>query len=228
MRNILPLIALATVAAACSPQPKTTPEPKAAAAAPAAAQAPSEAPAGTYFMDPAHSSVNFRVSHMGISHYTARFTKVDGELAFDPANPAAQSVTATIDAHSMQTNYPDPAKVDFDAQVEKHFLDAEHFPQITFKSTKVEPTGPRTAKVTGDLTLHGVTKPVTLEASFNGGYKPNSYDPMGSRIGFSAHGTFKRSDFGISFGIPAPGTTIGVGDEVEVIIETELTSKKAP
>jgi polyisoprenoid-binding protein YceI len=224
------LLALAALAA-CSPQPKTVAPAKTdASATPAAAaapQAPSEAPAGTYVMDPAHSSLNFRLSHMGLSHYTARFTKMTGKLVFDPANPAAQSVEATIDAGSLQTNYPDPAKLDFDSQVEKEFLEAAKFPTITFKSTKVEVTGPRTARVTGDLTLHGVTKPVTLETTFNGGYKANGMDPAGHRIGFSAHGVLKRSDFGISYGVPAPGTTFGVGDEVEVSIETELTMKPA-
>ncbi len=234
MRPVLPLIAplagLAALATACSPAPKTasTPARPAAAAAPTEAQAPNEAAAGAYFMDPAHTSVNFRINHLGLSHYTARFTKVSGELAFDPANPAAQSVTATIDAASLQTNYPDPAKLDFDSQIEKEFLDTAHFPQITFKSTKVEVTGPKTANVTGDLTLHGVTKPVTLQAAFNGGYKPNAYDPLGARIGFSAKGTIRRSDFGISYGLPAPGTTMGVGDDIEITIESELTSKKAP
>ena len=168
---------------------------------------------------------HLRLSHLGLSHYTARFTKVDGKLAFDPANPAAQSITATIDAASLQTNYPDPAQLDFDTQVEKEFLEAAKFPQITFTSTKVEPTGPRTARVTGDLTLRGVTKPVTLEATFNGGYKPNAMDPTGARVGFSAKGALKRSDFGISYGIPAPGTTMGVGDEIEVTIESEFTKK---
>lgn len=231
MRPVLPLIAplagIAVIATACSPAPKTASQPAKPAAA-AEAQAPNEAAAGAYFMDPAHTSVNFRINHLGLSHYTARFTKVSGELTFDPANPAAQSVTAMIDATSLQTNYPDPAKLDFDSQVEKEFLDTAHFPQITFKSTKVEVTGPKTANITGDLTLHGVTKPVVLQAVFNGGYKPNAYDPMGARVGFSAKGTIKRSDFGISYGIPAPGTTMGVADEIEVAIETEFTSKKAP
>ncbi|HEX7943463.1 MAG TPA: YceI family protein [Phenylobacterium sp.] len=231
MRPVLPLIAplagIAVIATACSPAPKTASQPAKPAAA-AEAQAPNEAAAGAYFMDPAHTSVNFRINHLGLSHYTARFTKVSGELTFDPANPAAQSVTAMIDATSLQTNYPDPAKLDFDSQVEKEFLDTAHFPQITFKSTKVEVTGPKAANITGDLTLHGVTKPVVLQAVFNGGYKPNAYDPMGARVGFSAKGTIKRSDFGISYGIPAPGTTMGVGDEIEVAIETEFTSKKAP
>jgi polyisoprenoid-binding protein YceI len=232
MRALTSLVALAAAAssltlAGCSPA-KPAAAPKAAATASGVPQAPADAPAGTYFMDLAHTSVSLRLSHMGLSHYTARFTKADGVLVFDPANPTGQSVTATIDARSLQTDYPDMAKLDFDAQLEKEFLDAEHFPQITFKSTRVEPTGPKTARLTGELTLHGVTKPVTLEATFNGGYKPNSFDPMGARVGFSARGTFKRSDFGITYGLPAPGTTMGVGDEVEVIIETEFTSKKAP
>jgi polyisoprenoid-binding protein YceI len=134
-------------------------------------------------------------------------------------------VTASIDARSLQTDYPEPAKLDFDAQVRTSFLDATAHPQITFVSTKVEPTGPRTARVTGDLTLKGVTRPVVLEATWNGGYKPNAMDPQGARIGFSAHGVFKRSGFGITYGLPAPGTTMGVGDDVEVIIETEFTMK---
>lgn len=226
MRAILIPIALATLAA-CSPRPPA--EPKASAAgpapntAPASPKAPREAPAGVYAMDLEHTSIMFRVAHMGLSHYTARFTKAEGRLAFDPANPAGQSVTATIDAGSLATAYPDPAKLDFDAQIEKQFLDTVRYPQITFRSTKVEPTGPEAARVTGDLTLHGVTRPVTLEVTYNGGYKAGGMDPAGNRIGFSARGAFRRSDFGIGYGVPAPGTTLGVGDEVEVIIETEFT-----
>jgi polyisoprenoid-binding protein YceI len=223
MRAFLIPIALATLAA-CSPRPADEPKPAAATpaakATPAPAKAPREAPAGVYAMDMQHTSIVFRVPHMGLSHYTARFTKAEGQLTFDPANPAAQSVTATIDAGSLATAYPDPAKLDFDAQIEKEFLDTAKYPQITFRSTKVEPSG-ETARVTGDLTLHGVTRPVVLEVTYNGGYKASAMDPS-HRIGFSAHGTFKRSDFGIGFGVPAPGTTFGVGDEVEVIIETEF------
>jgi len=220
--RLIPILLAAAAVAACQPQPKAadTAKPAAAAKAPA-----SDAPAGEYTADPAHTSLNFRISHMGLSHYTARFTKVDAKLQFDPANPAGQSVAATIDANSLQTNYPDPAKLNFDAQLEKEFLETAKFPVITFKSTKVEPTGPATARITGDLTLHGVTKPVTLEATFNGGYKAGGMDPMGARIGFSGHGTFKRSDFGIAYGLPAPGSNFGVGDDIEVVIESEFTKK---
>jgi polyisoprenoid-binding protein YceI len=228
MRPALPVFASLMIAtgalSACGPKP--APKVKASAPAPVAeAQPPIEAPAGEYTMDPAHTSVNFRVSHLGLSHYTARFTKVDGKLQFDPAHPAAQSVTATIQADSLQTNYPDPAKLDFDSQVEKEFLEAGKFPTITFRSTNVEVTGPRTARVTGDFTLHGVTKPVTLEVTLNGGYKAGGMDPMGARIGFSAQGVIRRSDFGIAYGLPAPGTNFGVGDEIEVAIESEFTRK---
>ena len=170
--------------------------------------------------------MNFRISHLGFSHYTARFTKIDGRLHFDPANPTAQSIEATIDARSLQTNYTHPEKLDFDSQVEKDFLHADQHPTITFKSTKVELTGPRAARVTGDFTLNGVTKPVTLEATFNGGYPPKSMDPGGARVGFSAKTTIKRSEFGLTAGLPAPGTNMGVGDDIEVIIEAEFSSAK--
>ena len=78
-------------------------------------------------------------------------------------------------------------------------------------------------QVTGDFTLHGVTRPLTLDATFNGGYAAGGMDPSGARIGFSAQGKIKRSDFGVSYGVPAPGTHFGVGDEVEILIETEFT-----
>lgn len=225
MKSHLALTAAVLALAACSPRPAEQPKaPAAKAEAADAHPAPTDAPAGVYTLDPSHTSVNFRVSHLGLSHYTARFTKMTGELTYDPANPAAQSVTATIDAGSLQTNYPEPQKVDFDTQVERDFLEASKYPQITFKSTKVEVTGPKTANVTGDFTLHGVTKPVVLAVTWNGGYKGFAMDP-GGRVGFSAHTTIKRSDFGITGGLPAPGSYMGVFDDVEVQIEAEFMGK---
>lgn len=214
--------ALLALAACSQPAPQAKPPEKAAAAA---TPEPITAPAGDYHADPDHTSVNFRISHLGFSHYTARFTKIDGKLHFDPANPTAQSIEATIDANSLQTNYTHPEKLDFDGQVEKEFLHADQHPTITFKSTKVDLTGPRSARVTGDFTLNGVTKPVTLEATFNGGYPPNAMDPGGARVGFSARTTIKRSEFGLSAGLPPPGTNMGVGDDIEVIIESEFSQK---
>jgi polyisoprenoid-binding protein YceI len=89
-------------------------------------------------------------------------------------------------------------------------------------------TAPNRAKVTGDLTLHGQTHPVTLDTTFNGGYAAMPHDPGGARIGFSARGSLKRSAFGISFGIPEPGSTMGVSDEVEIIIEAEFSKPGMP
>jgi len=102
-------------------------------------------------------------------------------------------------------------------------LDTVKFPQIVFKSERIRMTGAKSMEISGTLTLHGVTRPLVLSATFNGGYPglPNM-DPH-ARIGFSAHGSFKRSDFGMTFGIPAPGTTMGVGDLIDYSIEAEFT-----
>jgi polyisoprenoid-binding protein YceI len=222
VKRILTVCAVLAVAA-CSPQ--TKPAEKTAAVAPAKPAVVNAAAPGLYTMDRAHTSVNFRVSHMGLSHFTARFTKMDGTLQFDPANPATMSVSATLDPASLQTNYP-LKDVDFDKDLRgKEMFDVAAYPDMSFHSTKVEQTGPNAALVTGDLSLHGVTKPVVLETTFNGGMAPNAMDPAGARIGFSAHGTLKRSDFGMGYGVPPAGSNFGVSDEVEIIIETEFTKK---
>jgi polyisoprenoid-binding protein YceI len=182
-----------------------------------------EVPAGSYRLDPAHASLIFRVSHLGFSRYTARFTRFDAELRLDPADPAAASVTATIDPSSIETDNRDPS-YDFDAQLRgEPWLDTARFPQMTFRSTEVELTGPDSARITGELELHGITRAVTLDATFNGGYASHPLDPFGARIGFSAGGTLMRSDFGIAEGVPPPGSDFGVGDAVEILIEAEFT-----
>ena len=93
---------------------------------------------------------------------------------------------------------------------------------MEFASSHIDVTGVNTLRIHGDLTLHGVTRPIVLEATFNGGYAGHPMDPN-ARIGFSAQATLKRSEFGIAYGIPAPGTTMGVSDEVAVVIEAEFT-----
>lgn len=210
---------------ACSPKFEQTAKETAPSAQPAAAkvEAPMDAPAGAYTIDQSHTSVLFRVSHVGFSHYTARFKRATAQLQLDPKNLAASSVTATIDAKSLETDYPNVAETDFNAQLlSEQWLDGAKYPEITFRSTKVEVTGPRTMLIHGDLTIRGVTRPMTLETRLNGGYAGHPMDKH-ARVGFSAHGTLKRSEYGISYGIPAPGSTFGVGDEVEVIIETEFS-----
>ena len=189
--------------------------------APVMAPVPAPVPAGAYTVDKAHTSLLFKVSHLGFSTYTGRFTQVDARLRFNPDDFASSSVTVNIDPRSIQA---DNAPSGFmQTLAGKDCLDADRFGQMTFKSTAVEVTGPRSFRIRGDLTLHGVTRPITLDAVYNGGYAGfQPYEPR-ARVGFSAQGSFKRSDFGVNYGIPAPGTTFGVGDEVHVVLETEFS-----
>lgn len=184
-------------------------------------------PAGTYTLDIGHTRVLFQVNHLGISNYIGLFTQMAGTLTFDPANPAAMTLTASVNPASVETHYPDPA-VDFNGTIAgPELLDAVQFPQATFVSTGVVLTGDETADVTGDLTLHGVTLPLTLAVTYNGGYGVTDFDPAGARIGFSVTGTVMRSAFGMGFGVPPAGTEFGVGDAVKIIIETEFTNADA-
>jgi polyisoprenoid-binding protein YceI len=180
-----------------------------------------EPPAGVYKIDKAHASLVLRVSHMGFSTYTTRFSRFDSDLTLDPKNLSASKVLTTIDAASLEMDAA--PQMCLDIVKGPQMLDTAKFPEIVFKSAGVRMTGPKTMEIAGTLTLHGVTRPMVLAASYNGGYAgmPNM-DPQ-ARVGFSAHGSLKRSDFGISFGVPAPGTTVGVGDEIDFAIEAEFT-----
>jgi polyisoprenoid-binding protein YceI len=216
--KILPILVLATSLVALHAHGA---ENKQSNDVPAASTAP--VPAGDYTLDRAHASLLFRVDHLGFSHYTARFKRFDAQLHFDPRKLTSSQLNVTVDATSLETDFPDPAKIDFNAQLQgQQWLNTAKYPQMTYRSTKIESTGPKSVKVTGDLTLRGITKPVVLNVTYNGGYAGHPMDPH-ARVGFSARGKLKRSDFGMNFGIPAPGTTMGVGDEVEIIIECEFT-----
>ncbi|MGA9659557.1 MAG: YceI family protein [Asticcacaulis sp.] len=146
---------------------------------------------------------------------------IDAKLQLDPAHPEKASLTATIDPLSL--DLPSPPKGFHDELMGAQWFDAKAFPKITFTSTRVEMTGADTAKVTGDLSLHGITNPVTMTVTFNGGYPGLAGLDPNARIGFSATGELKRSDFGISYGIPAEGSTMGVSDTVKFNIETEMS-----
>ena len=210
--------------AACSPRKDE--QASADATAPQAiAPVTTVAPPGDYTLDKSHASLFFRVNHLGFSHYTARFSQFDAKLLFDPAHPTDMRVDATIDANSLGLENPPPGFLGTLRGPE--WLDTATYPQIAFSTTSVTLTGPSSARITGDLTLHGTTKPVTLRANFNGGYAGHPMDPH-ARVGFSALGTFKRSEFGVAYGIPAPGTTMGVSDEVEVFIEAEFSGPPLP
>ena len=177
-------------------------------------------PAGAYTLDKPHTSLIFRVSHMTFSSFTGRFTNIAAKLDFDPVHLANSRVSVTIDPRSISS---DNAPSGFLEMLSgKDWLGAEQFPQITFRSKSIDVTGANTLRIRGELTLHGVTRPITLDASYNGGYAGQPMDPH-ARIGVSARGKFKRSDFGVSIGIPAPGSNLGVGDEVEMVFESEFT-----
>lgn len=182
---------------------------------------PAAPPAGVYHLDKSHASLQLRVSHMSFSHYTTRFGQFDASLTFDPANIPASKLKATIETASMAMDAA--PQMCLDIVKGPKLLDVAKYPQITFRSEKIRMTGANTFEIQGSLNLHGVTRPVLLTGSYNGGYAGiPDMDPH-ARIGFSAHGSFKRSDFGMDFGVPAPGTTMGVGDVIDFSIEAEFS-----
>lgn len=179
-----------------------------------------EMPAGIYKIDKTHASVTWKVSHLGLSNYTARFADIDATIDLNPTDPEKSTVTATINPASVKTDYPYPDKKDFDQKLASHeeWFNADKFPKITFTSTHLEKTSETTGKLTGDLTFLGVTKPVTLDVTLNGvmEQQPFSQKPA---IGFSATGTIKRSEWGLTTYVP------NIGDDVQIIIEAEFAGK---
>lgn len=208
--------------AACS-QPA---EPTAPAETPIAITAPS----GEYAIDQTHATVNVSVKHFGASLYTFRFDRVSGALNFNAEDPGASTINATVDITSLSTPFNHlPAAVtggrDFNAElVNSEWLDAAQFPTATFVSTSAERTGPNTGRVTGDLTIKGVTHPATFDVTYIGGHAQH---PMGapiSLIGFEAVATISRAAYGVAlYPEMAPGSGDGLGDEVRIVIGAEFT-----
>lgn len=174
-------------------------------------------PAGTYAVDPNHSQLLWRVMHAGLSNYTARFTDFDASVTFDPADVASSKVVATIEPKSLQTDYDTSSGKDFNKELSEgeQWLNAGKFPQIGFTSTRIEVTGENTGRIHGDLTLLGVTRPVVLEAKFNGAFVSQPFNKKPT-LGFSATGSFNRSDWGLATYVPM------IGDRIEIIIEAEF------
>jgi len=170
---------------------------------------PATAPGGTYHLDKKHASVTLKLSHMGLSYYTMRFDGIDASYTYDPANPAASKVNVSINPTSIDTDSPS-----FNTEIADQFLEAGKYPTLTFVSTAVHPGAGGKGEVVGDLTFHGVTRPVTLDVVFNGTGKGMTGE---QRMGFSGVTTIKRSDFGVTKYVPL------VGDDVTVLIETEFT-----
>ncbi|MGH1403048.1 MAG: YceI family protein [Alphaproteobacteria bacterium] len=176
-----------------------------------------EMPAGAYEIDKTHASLVWKVDHLGLSDYVARFTNIDATLDFDPSAPEKSTISVRIDPNSLRTDYPYPEEEDFDEKLSqgKDWMNSGEFPVILFESRSVERTGDKTGVMIGDLTFLGMTKSVSLDVEFNGAFlkKPFSGTPI---LGFSATGKIKRSEFGMGAYIP------NIGDEVTIEIEAEF------
>ena len=171
---------------------------------------PAELPAGAYRLDPEHATVLVKIDHLGFSRLVGRFDRFGATLDFDSENPAASRLSANIDPASIDLNLP---KFEQDLRGSDWF-DVARYPEARFDSRVIELTGANTGRVTGDLTLHGVTEPVTLDVTFNGG--GDSLVTGRYTLGFAATGTLSRSAFGLGGYAPA------VGDEVALEIHAEF------
>jgi len=166
------------------------------------------ASAQTYQIDPVHSSLVFRVKHMDTAYVYGMFTSMKGTVVVDEANPARSSINIEVDANSVYTH---------NEQRDNHlrgpdFFNTRQFPTITFKSTQVRRINANTVQVRGDLTIRGVTRPITASVTLTGKGK----NPQGKDIiGFETRFTIRRSEFGIRYGLP------GLGDEVQVTLSIE-------
>ena len=167
---------------------------------------PAQIQAGTYAVDSGHTQVGWRVSHFGFSNYAGGFSDVTGSLTLDPKNPAASKLSIKIPVASVATT---SAKLTDELKGDQ-WLDAGKYPEMTFVSTKVTPEGKDKAKVTGDLTLHGVTKPVTLDVALVGA----GVNPLNKKVtvGFEVTGVVKRSEFGVKTYVPM------IGDDLHLTI----------
>ena len=173
-------------------------------------QNPVEVRSGSYVLDPAHGKITWSVDHMGFSTYVGQFTDVAATLDLDVRNPSASTLSATIDTYSVGT---------LNDQLDSHlrtadFLDTANFPQAQFAATSMRLIDRDSAAITGNLTLRGVTRPVTIEADFN----QAGINPVDQKytLGFDGEATIKRSDFGIIYGLPM------LGDEVTLNLEAEF------
>jgi polyisoprenoid-binding protein YceI len=170
---------------------------------------------GTYVLDPAHGKITWSANHLGFSTYVGQFTDVAANLDLNVRNPSASKLDATVKIESVAT---------FNEGLNKHlksadFFDAAKFPIASFRGTRIRLVDRDTAKIAGNLTLRGVTRPIEIEADFNQA-GTNPVDKQYS-LGFDGEAKIKRSDFGINYGLPF------VGDEVTLHFEAEF-KRKAP
>jgi polyisoprenoid-binding protein YceI len=183
---------------------------------------PAVAATSTWQIDPNHSAAQFAVRHLAISTVRGAFTKVNGTVQFDDKDISKSSIDVTIDAASVDTRVADRDK---DLRSDR-FFDVEKYPTLTFKSTKVEQAEPGKLKVTGDLTIHGVTKQVVLDVE---GPTAPVKDPWGNqRAAANATTKINRQDFGVKWNAKMDGGGLVVGDDIDITIDVEMVQKGAP
>jgi polyisoprenoid-binding protein YceI len=193
-----------------------------AAALVAALSVQGAAATSTWQIDPNHSAAQFAVRHLGLSTVRGAFTKVSGTIQLDDKDATKSSVDVTIDAASVDTRVPDRDK---DLRSD-HFFEVEKYPTLTFKSTKVEQTEAGKLKVTGDLTIHGVTKQIVLDVE---GPTAPVKDPWGNqRAAANATAKINRQDFGVKWNAKMDNGGWVVGDDVVITIDVEMVQKGAP
>ncbi|MGH8987577.1 MAG: YceI family protein [Acidimicrobiales bacterium] len=168
---------------------------------------------GTWSIDPVHSDVSFSVRHMMVSKVRGRFESFSGRIETGE-DPLDSTVTAVVDAASLSTN-----NADRDAHIRSaDFLEVDTYPTLELRSTGLRAKGDDEYLLDGDLTVHGITRPVTFDVELNGFTK----DPFGGyRIGFSASAEIRRADFGVSINLPMEGGGVVVGDRIQIGLEVE-------
>jgi polyisoprenoid-binding protein YceI len=181
--------------------------------------APSRSGTSVWEIDPVHSSVNFSVRHVMVSNVRGEFTKLSGTVVLDAEDITRSRVRATIDAASVNTREP---------QRDEHlrspdFLDTARFPTIEFSSTKLSPRGEGTLELTGDLTIHGITRQVLLQVESDG---IELKDPFGNlKRGASATAKINRKDFDLQWNMALEAGGFVVGDEIKIVIDVELVKQ---
>jgi polyisoprenoid-binding protein YceI len=172
-------------------------------------------------IDPAHSAAHFSVRHLMISNVRGEFTKLSGSALLNSVDPSKSTVEVTIEAASINTGEP---------QRDEHlrspdFFDVAKYPTLTFRSKRIQAHGADEFKLTGDLTIHGVTKEVTLDVE---GPTPSVKDPWGNiRAGITASAKINRKDYGVAFNALTETGALVVGDEVKITVEAELIQQNS-
>ena len=176
----------------------------------------SHLPSGHYVLDKSHASMTVKVSHLGLSDYTMQFTKFDADLNFDSQNPEKSSVKAVVDMSSIETNYPYEETKDFDEKLSTSpkWFNTKQYATATFQSTSVTMTGKNTGLVKGNLTFLGLTHPLTLQVTFNGGYEEKPFVGVPA-LGFSAQATMDRTEWGLDTYVPAIGKMVNIDLQCE-------------